>query len=126
MCVTTLACPRIERQFAQTIIDQNRNPVSDSEFSNANRLRSEINGDQAGWRGHRVKGLNRNSKMPNQISMMTCSNTSFDIINTGLQAGAASWCVNPPLSTASPKSQFPGKPLKRLEKAWRPQSIGLK
>jgi hypothetical protein len=49
--------------------------VSDSEFGKTNRLRSEINSDQACCCGHRLKGLNRNFKMPNQISPIEIQKT---------------------------------------------------
>jgi hypothetical protein len=88
MCIATVPGLWIERHFVQAIIHEDQTAVGDSEFGNPNRLRSEVNSDQAGRSGHGVKGLNRNSKMPNQISMVKCFGNWPDIINTGLEAGA--------------------------------------
>ena len=68
MRITTLPGLWIEGHFAQTIIYEDQTAVCDSEFGNTDRLRSEVKSNQARRSGHGVKGLNRNSKMPNQIS----------------------------------------------------------
>jgi hypothetical protein len=57
--------------------------------------------------------------------MMKCSSTSFDVINTSLKAGAA-LCVLTAVQRLLQNLNFPGKPLKRLEQAWRALSTGLK
>ena len=63
--VSTLACLRIERRFAQPIIYQDQTAGGGSKFRETDRLRSEIEGDQARRSGHGVKALDRNPKMPN-------------------------------------------------------------
>jgi hypothetical protein len=68
MCITALPGLWIKRHFAQAIIHQNQTAVSDSEFGNTNRLRSEVKSNQARRSGHGGKGLNRNYEMPKQIS----------------------------------------------------------
>ena len=68
MCVATLPGLWIERHFAQAIIHQGQTAVGDSEFRKTKRLRSEVKCDQARRSGHGIKALNRNSKMPKQIS----------------------------------------------------------
>ena len=68
MCVATLPGLRIQRHFAQAIIHQDQAAVGDSEFGKTNGLRSKVKCDQALRCAHRVKGLNRNYKMPKQIS----------------------------------------------------------
>ena len=66
MCIATVTGLWIERHFVQAIIHEDQTAVGDSEFGNTNRLRSEVNSDQAGRSGHLVKGLNRNCKMLKQ------------------------------------------------------------
>ena len=63
--VSTLACIWIKRRFAQPIFYQDQASSGGSKFREIDRLRSEIEGDQARRSGHGVKALDRNPKMPN-------------------------------------------------------------
>ena len=47
MCIATLTGLWIERHFAQAIIHEDQTAVGDSEFGNTNRVRSEVECDQA-------------------------------------------------------------------------------
>ena len=62
--VTTLAGLRIEGRFAQPIIYEDQTAADRSKFRETDRLRSEVESDQARRSGHGVKALNRNYKMP--------------------------------------------------------------
>jgi hypothetical protein len=66
--VTTLPGLRIEGRFAQPIIYEDKTAVDRSKFRETDRLRSEVESDQTRRAGHGVKALNRNYKMPKQIS----------------------------------------------------------
>src|SRR6478672_9693632 len=57
MCLATLPRLRIERHFAQSIIHQSQTAMGDSEFRKTNRLRSEVQSDQACWGRHGVQWL---------------------------------------------------------------------
>jgi hypothetical protein len=73
--VTTLPGLRIEGRFAQPIIYEDQSAVDRSKFCETDRLRSEVESDQAGRAGHGVKALNRNSKMQTKIS--TAKSTKY-------------------------------------------------
>jgi hypothetical protein len=81
LCVATVPGVWIEWHFAQAIIHEDQPAVDGSEFRKTKRLRSEVESDQARRSGHGVKALNRNSKMPNQISNAKCNLVERLVLN---------------------------------------------
>jgi hypothetical protein len=57
-----LAGFRIEEHFAEAIINEDQTAVGDSELCKTQRLRSEVEGDQARGSGHGVKALKSHSQ----------------------------------------------------------------
>src|SRR5215208_209718 len=125
MCFATLPGLRVERQFAQPIIHQSQTAVAHSEFGKTKRLRSQIKTDQACWCGHRLKGLNRNSEMPKQISMGVFPATTPIPLTPAFRPVYLRYGAAIAVSTAY-RQRFSGKPLKRLKRAREAMTTGLK
>jgi len=65
----------IERYFAQALIQEDQSAVSNSEFRETDRLRSEVKTDQTRRSGHGDKGLNRRNEFINRE--MSCAADSL-------------------------------------------------
>ncbi len=83
---------RVERHLSQAVIDQHQTAMGDSKFGNTNRLRSEVEGDQARRTGHGVKGCksqfkNAKGNLTIEISMSCVGKVERVVLNALLLGG---------------------------------------